>query len=66
MIFIYFLKYCEGFCVDDDYGKNIYDKYWKSCDWYWGKETSCGLNDDDDFSANTMCCACNQLHQDGK
>jgi hypothetical protein len=28
------------------------------CDWYIGNEGHCGFFDDDDFSAESMCCAC--------
>jgi hypothetical protein len=35
------------------------DSFGDVCDWYNSYDDSCGLFDDDDFFAYTMCCACN-------
>ena len=36
----------------------VFDTYGDSCTWYYSSTSSCGEYDDDDFTANTMCCAC--------
>ena len=45
----------EG-CQDTDHG--VFDTYGDNCTWYYGLTSGCGNYDDDDFTANTMCCAC--------
>ena len=50
-------------CEDTDYigilKWNVYDMYGDSCLWYYNNANECGNYDDDDFTSNTMCCACN-------
>ena len=50
----------EG-CIDKDHG--VFDRDGDNCTWYNGLDISrlsykCGKYDDDDFTANSMCCAC--------
>ena len=56
IIFSYsFIGQCE--CEDTDQG--VYDRFGDSCLWYYWNANECGSYDDDDFTANTMCCGCN-------
>ena len=62
-IFIFFICMficlCEikGDCKDTDNG--VYDRTGDNClSWYKDFPESCGDYDDEDFTANTMCCAC--------
>ena len=43
-------------CSNTDNGAN--DLRGKTCWWYAIDQESCGYYDDDDFTAYTMCCAC--------
>ena len=63
-------------CVDTDYGAVDRAPYFDSCADYVGNPNWCGtMYDDDDFTSNTMCCACgggreiwgeiNDYHVDG-
>ena len=37
----------------------VFDTYGDNCTWYYHSiGIGCGDYDDDDFTANTMCCAC--------
>ena len=65
-----------GECVDTDYGAVDRAPYFDSCADYVGNPNWCGtMYDDDDFTSNTMCCACgggreiwgeiNDYHVDG-
>ena len=56
ILLINFLKIAEGDCVDSDNGAT--DANGDTCLHYYGFSEMCGLNDDDDFSANDMCCQC--------
>merc|ERR1712226_1119554 len=47
----------EGQCFSTD-GSSTGDLTGDSCAWYAEYPDSCGFFDDDDFAANTMCCAC--------
>ena len=51
-------------CVDLDNGET--DATGFSCQAYKGNTEYCGTYDDDDFSANTMCCACKETMTNGK
>ena len=51
-------------CVDSDNGAT--DPFGFSCQNYKGNTEYCGTYDDDDFSANTMCCACKETMTNGK
>ena len=52
-----FLVHFKGGCLDSDNGKtDIYSRGCKSL--YNEYPGSCGSDDDDDFFANSMCCAC--------
>ena len=49
--------YFKEVCHDSDDGKK--DKYGDNCtSWYNKKPEYCGRFDDNDFSADSMCCAC--------
>ena len=43
-------------CENVDYGRT--DSRGMGCTSYDEKTSDCGENDDDDFTARTMCCAC--------
>ena len=43
-------------CVDEANGAT--DKFSTGCDYYKDSTYACGIFDDDDFKANSMCCAC--------
>jgi len=43
-------------CINTDNGAT--DDGGDSCDWYDDNSNRCGDYDDDDFTADTMCCAC--------
>ena len=43
-------------CFDTD--NNATDKYGTGCDFYEENPARCGQDDDEDFSARTMCCSC--------
>ena len=45
-------------CIDTDYGAVDRAPYYDACDDYIGNTHWCGNYDDDDFTSNTMCCAC--------
>ena len=45
-------------CVDTDYGAVDVDPWNDACTDYVGNPNWCGNYDDDDFTSNTMCCAC--------
>ena len=45
-------------CVDTDYGAVDVDPWNDACTDYIGNTHWCGNYDDDDFTSNTMCCAC--------
>ena len=47
---------CE--CVDTDYGAVDVDPWNDACTDYVGNPNWCGNYDDDDFTSNTVCCAC--------
>ena len=52
-----FVVFFKGECQDSDDGKT--DRRQKNCKSYYDKyPIDCGKFDDDDFSANSMCCAC--------
>lgn len=57
-LLIYFLSttYLNEVCKDNDNGKR--DKVGNGCAMYNKSPFVCGIFDDDDFSANSMCCAC--------
>ena len=46
-------------CVDETNGAT--DDSGDGCDWYIGRLQWCGQYDDEDFKANSMCCACKEL-----
>ena len=46
----------EGTCSDTANGAT--DTGRDGCDWYNDKPQECGKYDDDDFVANSVCCAC--------
>merc|ERR1719295_2211869 len=51
-------------CQDSDNGKT--DRFRHDCKNYYNKYPSlCGKFDDDDFSANSMCCACKGANVEG-
>ena len=55
----FFITLCkaEANCMDTDNGAT--DSNGESCAyWYRWYPKDCGLYDDDDFTAKTMCCAC--------
>ena len=43
-------------CFDTNKGSK--DNSEDDCDWYYQSPEACGMFDDDDFKARTMCCAC--------
>ena len=43
-------------CFDTNKGSK--DNSEDDCDWYYQSPEACGMFDDDDFQARTMCCAC--------
>ena len=43
-------------CVDETNGATDIDGY--GCDYYKDSTYACGIFDDEDFIANSMCCAC--------
>jgi len=45
----------DGACEDDTSAE---DSYGDGCEYYWHWPDHCGDYDDDDFTANEMCCAC--------
>ena len=47
-------------CVDSS-GISATDSAGNDCNWYYENDacSTCGLTDDDDFSAQSECCACN-------
>ena len=49
-------KSTAGQCVDMDTVET--DAGGDGCDWYYGNEWGCGVFDDNDFWADTWCCAC--------
>ena len=54
----------EG-CINKDHG--VFDRYGDNCSWYNELHVSrlpyaCGTYDDDDFTANNMCCACKGVY----
>ena len=51
-------------CVDADDG--ALDSLGYGCQGYNGNTEYCGNYDDDDFSSNTMCCACKNTIPNGK
>ena len=44
-------------CTDKDNGATDVDGY-NCADWYENYPEDCGFFDDEDFTANRMCCAC--------
>ena len=45
-------------CVDQDYYTGATDYTGAGCQFYNDFPERCGFFDDDDFEANSMCCAC--------
>ena len=43
-------------CIDETNGAT--DSYDDGCNYYDDNPTECGNYDDEDFKANSMCCAC--------
>ena len=58
-----YLSFIGSECTNTDNGAT--DSYGDSCEWYdfdewkaWVDPEDCGLYDDEDFTANEMCCEC--------
>lgn len=47
-----------GQCIDRDQG--VYDSIDLNCGYYDEYPEDCGFFDDDDFTASSLCCACNR------
>ena len=45
-------------CVNLDVQLGITDEYGDNCTWYADNNSSCGLYDDEDFTASLVCCGC--------
>ena len=57
LIVIFILCEVKVNCMDTDNGTT--DTAGDSCaSWYNDTPEDCGIYDDDDFTANSMCCAC--------
>ena len=52
------ISHCASECIDTDNGAVDVDPWNDACKDYIGNTHWCGNYDDNDFTSNTMCCAC--------